>query len=590
MTPWLSNAPKLLLFTGKGGVGKTSLACASAVHLADQGHRVLLVSTDPASNLDEVLGTPLTGAAGPVQGVKGLQALNLDPLEAAAQYRARMVDPLKGVLPEESLRSIEEQLSGACTVEIAAFNEFTRLIGDDDVLALYDHIVLDTAPTGHTLRLLSLPAAWNDFIADNKTGSSCLGPLAGLEEQRDLYEKAVIHLRDPEQTRVVVVSRPEDGALREADRAVGELREEGIHGLFLVINGLFEPGSIQDPLAVSWAERAKQSLDRSLSPVLKALPQCTRPFTPGGLLGPESLRQFLQDATNLSPSDITAPIPDHLDLAALVESLEAKGPGVILTMGKGGVGKTTLAAAIARALARRGHPVHLSTTDPAAHIAETLGEGLANLEVDRIDPREETRKHVEQVLATAAPELDQAGLELLEEELRSPCTEEVAVFQAFARTVAKGTDRFVVLDTAPTGHTLLLLDASEAYHREVLRDQGELPESVKTLLPRLHDPEFTRVLITSLPEATPVHEAARLQEDLRRAGIEPYGWILNQSLTGTHPADPRLKIQQSRELQYLQEVATLTSRRALVPWQVQEPRGADGLDALTETLTEPAGV
>jgi len=584
MTPWLDQAPKLLLFTGKGGVGKTSLACASAVHLADEGKNVLLVSTDPASNLDEVLGTPLTGDAGPVQDVERLKALNLDPLEAAARYRARMVDPLRGVLPEESLRSIEEQLSGACTVEIAAFNEFTRLIGDEDTLAQYDHIVLDTAPTGHTLRLLSLPAAWNDFIADNKTGSSCLGPLAGLKEQREIYEQALLHLRNPEQTRVVVVSRPEDGALREADRAVGELRSEGIEGLYLVVNGLFEAENNEDPLAASWADRARNSLERSLSPTLSALPQCTRPFTPGGLLGPASLRNFLRDTPDMAEEPVSEPLPDHLALTELVDALEATGPGVILTMGKGGVGKTTLAAAIARALARRGHPVHLSTTDPAAHVAETLGEGLENLEVDRIDPREETRKHVEGVLASAGADLDEAGLELLEEELRSPCTEEVAVFQAFARTVAKGADRFVVLDTAPTGHTLLLLDASEAYHREVLRDQGELPESVKTLLPRLHDPTFTRVLITSFPEATPVHEAERLQQDLRRAGIEPFGWILNQSLTGTRPLDIRLRIQAGREIRYLQEVAALTSRLTLVPWQVEEPRGAEGLDALTDSL------
>jgi len=582
MTDWLHNPPPILLFTGKGGVGKTSLACASAVSLADAGKRVLLVSTDPASNLDEVLEASLDMEPSAVPNADGLQAMNIDPLEAAARYRARMVDPLRGVLPEESLRNIEEQLSGACTVEIASFNEFTRLIGEDDTLDAYDHVVLDTAPTGHTLRLLALPAAWNDFIADNKTGSTCLGPLAGLKEQRKTYARALEALRDRDRARIVVVSRPEGGALREAARAADELRKEGIHGLCLVVNGVFEAEDSDDPLARSWAERARNSL-QALPPALADLPQYRRPFRPGGLIGATALREFLADAPQTAEPGPPPELPDHLDLATLVDQLEADGPGVILTMGKGGVGKTTLAAAIARGLATRGHAVHLSTTDPAAHVAETLGEGLPNLEVARIDPREETRRHVQHVLDTAGADLDDAGRELLEEELRSPCTEEVAVFQAFARTVAHGRDRFVVLDTAPTGHTLLLLDASEAYHREVLRDRGELPEEVADLLPKLRDPAYTRVLLVTLPEATPVHEAERLQEDLKRAGLTPRAWILNQSLARARPQDDRLRIQARREARYIREASDLAQQLVILPWQVDEPTGADALDHLLNT-------
>lgn len=581
MLDWLHNAPKILLFTGKGGVGKTSLACASSIVLADKGKKVLLVSTDPASNLDEVLDTPLSSEPRPVKDVSGLEALNIDPLEAASRYRERMVEPLRGILPDESLRNIEEQLSGACTVEIASFNEFTALIGNQETLNTYDHVVLDTAPTGHTLRLLSLPAAWNDFILENQTGSSCLGPLSGLKEQRKTYEQALRALQDKQLTRVILVSRSEKSTLREAQRAAQELKEENIHGLFLVINGVFEAGGSTYPLAQSWSKKAKASLE-SMPDDLKSLPQCQLPFRPGGLIGADKLRAFLGDTPPNLPEQRTLFLPKHRSLDTWVDDWIEQGPGVIMTMGKGGVGKTTIAAAIARALAVRGASVHLSTTDPAAHIAEALGENLPNVEISRIDPKEETRKHIEEVMANVGAELDDAGRELLLEELRSPCTEEVAVFQAFARTVAKGKDQFVVLDTAPTGHTLLLLDASEAYHREVLRDQGELPTYVTELLPKLRDASYTRVLLVTLPEATPVHEAQRLQEDLRRAHIEPAGWVLNQSLAGSAPQDLRLQIQAQREMLYLEEASQLTNHLVIIPWLIEEPAGADGLDSLLE--------
>jgi arsenite-transporting ATPase len=378
---------------------------------------------------------------------------------------------------------------------------------------------------------------------------------------------------------VVLVARPEKGSLQEASRAAKELQQEKIAGLQLVINGRYQAGDTSDPLALSWAARADQTLD-TLPENLTSLPLSIRPFRPGGLLGAASLREFLSDSPLPEAPPHLPPTPDCLELTNLIDQLEAEGPGVILTMGKGGVGKTTVAAAIARGLALRGHPVHLSTTDPAAHIAETLGSALPNLEVDRIDPKAETRKHCEEVMAKAGADLDAQGKELLEEELRSPCTEEVAVFQAFARTVAKGEDRFVVLDTAPTGHTLLLLDASEAYHREVLRDQGELPVAVTRLLPKLRDPAYTRVLLVTLPEATPVHEAQRLQEDLRRAEIEPRAWILNQSLAAAHPQENRLRIQAQREVQFMQEASALARGLVVIPWQVNEPVGAEGLDPL----------
>ena len=577
----LAAAPRFLFFAGKGGVGKTSRACATAVALADAGKRVLLISTDPASNLDEVLETPLGQSPGPVHGVSRFEALNIDPGAAALDYRERIVGPFRGVLPEATVKSIEEQLSGACTVEIASFNEFTGIIGDETKIAGYDHVVLDTAPTGHTLRLLSLPAAWNDFIAGNKTGSSCLGPLSGLKEQRFIYEKAVGALTDPGQTLLVMVTRAETASLKEAARAGEELAGMGICNQRLIINGVFEATDRNDPVALAFEHKGRMALE-NIPEKLAALPSARIPFNPKGFVGIAALRTaFLAQpkSPELDCAGITLPfIPDF---NSLVDLLAQNGRGVIMTMGKGGVGKTTIAAAVAVELARRGFPVHLSTTDPAAHVREAIGECLLNLTVSRIDPAEETRAHVEHVMATTGALLDTEARCLLEEELRSPCTEEIAVFQAFARMVAQAKDRFVVLDTAPTGHTLLLLDATEAYHREVLRSRTEMPEAVRELLPHLRDPDFTKILLIALPEPTPVHEAAQLQSDLRRADIEPFAWVINQSFAAATPSDPSLRARAKREIPCIEEVILqLATAVALIPWMAGEFAGAASLQRL----------
>ena len=586
MNTLLETAPRFLFFTGKGGVGKTSMACATAVALADAGKQVLLISTDPASNLDEVLETTLGQAPRPISGVAGLEAMNIDPEEAAFAYRERIVAPYRGVLPDAAVKSIEEQLSGACTVEIASFNEFTRIIGDEKVIAAYDNIILDTAPTGHTLRLLSLPAAWNDFIANNKTGSSCLGPLAGLKDQRLVYEKTVSTLNDPRLTLLVLVARAETSALKEATRASVELAGLGISNQLLIVNGVFKATDRTDPVAVAFEQRGREALNL-IPEKLAALPRMNIPFQPVGFLGVRALRGAF-DPRVVSHQEPTTPVslPFIEDFNSLVDRLAENGKGVIMTMGKGGVGKTTFAAAIAIELARRGFSTDLSTTDPAAHVSEAVGEKLDNLQVSRIDPIAETRAHIEQVMAITGPNLDKEGRALLEEELKSPCTEEIAVFQAFARTIAEGKDHFVVLDTAPTGHTLLLLDATEAYHREVLRSSSELPEAVRELLPRLRDSDYTKVLLVTLPEATPVHEAAQLQKDLRRAGIEPYAWVINQSFAAAAPTDPVLRIRAEREIRFINEVTYgLSKFSAIIPWMGGLHTGLKGN---TGILTKPS--
>lgn len=566
---FIENPTRNLFFTGKGGVGKTSLSCALAVELTDNGKKVLLVSTDPASNLDDVLGTRVTHDPTVIPGCANLSAVNIDPEEAAHCYRERVVGPFRGVLPEESVKSIEEQLSGACTMEIAAFDEFVRLLGDKEVAAKYNHIVFDTAPTGHTLRLLQLPAAWSHFLDKNTTGGSCLGPLSGLKEQEALYKSAVATLADARQTILYLVARADGPSLTEAARTHGELSKLGIDNQRLLINGIFQSQS-DDPIALATMERQQSAL-AAMPTSIRNMDRHEFPLRGLAPLGIDRLRDFFSTApetpvkvpvSNKNAGDLPPPMDE------LLARLASKRSGLVMTMGKGGVGKTTLASHLAVELAQKGHRVHLATTDPAAHLDFSLADRVKGLTVSRIDPEVETEKYRQAVMAQAGSGLDEEGRKLLEEDLRSPCTEEIAVFQAFAHMLKKAEHDFLVLDTAPTGHTLLLLDAAQSYHREVSRNLGQAPVEISRLLPRLRDPEFTEVFIVTLPEATPVHEAASLQDDLRRAGIEPAGWIINQSLSPLTISDPLLATRQAGEQQFIDQVRNrLAPEVYLMPWR-----------------------
>jgi arsenite/tail-anchored protein-transporting ATPase len=595
LKPTVEAATRFLFFTGKGGVGKTSHACATAVALADAGRRVLLVSTDPASNLAEVLGTAIGQEPTPVPGADNLQAMNIDPEASAAAYRERAVGPVRGLLPESAIRQMEEQLSGACTVEVAAFDEFAALLVDDGRIGGFDHVVFDTAPTGHTLRLLQLPAAWSSFLEQNQRGASCLGPVSGQAEQRDRYAATLRALADPAATTIVLVSRPEPSALAEAERTHHELAVLGLGHQRLILNGVFRATTPGDALAAALDARARAAM-AALPQALAALPRVEVPLQPHNLVGLDALRALVHGAAEAGNSvggDVASQraLPGHLPgLDALVDEMADAGHGLVMLMGKGGVGKTTLAAAIAVELAARGVPVHLSTTDPAAHLSASLAAEVDGLRVSRIDPVAETQAYRERVLATAGKNLDDDGRALLEEDLRSPCTDEVAVFHAFSRIVNEARRGVVVLDTAPTGHTLLLLDTTGAYHREVLRSSRVAPERVTTPLMRLQDPDHTRVLIVTLPETTPVSEAERLQEDLRRADIEPFAWIINQSLAAADTVDPVLAARARAELPLIERVRhQLAKRVAVVPMLATEPVGPERLrDLVRGRATELA--
>ena len=576
---FLEQAPRFLFFTGKGGVGKTSIACATAIELAEAGRRVLLVSTDPASNVGQVFEVGIGDKITAIDAVPNLFALEIDPQAAAQAYRDRIVGPVRGKLPEAVVKGIEEQLSGACTTEIAAFDEFTALLTDAAITSAYDHIIFDTAPTGHTIRLLQLPVAWSGFLEAGKGDASCLGPLAGLEKQRAQYSAAVAALADGQRTRLILVARAQNSALREAARTHEELAAIGLHQQLLVVNGLLpKEEAALDALAATLYAREQAAL-AATPHALRSLPCDYVPLKPFNLVGLDALRQLLVETPPLVDAAVGEPVELRApSLSELVDGIAADGHGLVMLMGKGGVGKTTLAAAVAVELAHRGLPVHLTTSDPAAHLAETLHGSLDNLTVSRIDPHAETERYRQEVLRTKGAKLDAQGRALLEEDLRSPCTEEIAVFQAFSRIIREAGEKFVVMDTAPTGHTLLLLDATGAYHREVARMMDPKGAHYTTPMMQLQDERRTKVLLVTLAETTPVLEAANLQSDLRRAAIEPWAWVVNNSVAAARPHSPLLQQRAKNELGEVEKVATTHARRyAVVPLLREEPVGVSRL-------------
>ncbi len=579
---FLDDLPRFLFFTGKGGVGKTSVACASAVRLVEAGERVLLVSTDPASNLGQVFGLTIGNAVTPIPSVPGLSALEIDPEAAADAYRERIIGPLRGTLPAAELDGVRESLSGSCTTEIASFDEFTELLTDDATYGEYDHVLFDTAPTGHTIRLLQLPGSWSEFLTAGGD-ASCLGPLPGLERHKAVYANAVQALTDPARTRLVLVTRAQRSSLVELERTYAELTEIGMSGGCVVVNGVLPAAAGDEPLAA--AVRAREAAAIAAMPSrIAALPRDLIDLEPDDIVGVDALRRLFAPATAVSPPDAAAPevalVP--APLSALVDAIERDGRGLVLCMGKGGVGKTTIAAAVALRLAERGHRVLLTTTDPAAHLTQALDGGtVANLTVSRIDPGAAVRAYRDRVMATKGPGLDGEARAALAEDLMSPCNDEVAVFHEFSRAIHEARRSFVVIDTAPTGHTLLLLDAAGSYHREIRRQMGDGIGLVTPLM-RLQDAAHTKVVLVTLAETTPVLEAEELAADLRRAGIEPWAWVVNSSIAAAGPESPFLRRRARNEVEQIDRVRELAARVAIVPMLAEEPVGVERLTALCD--------
>jgi len=557
---------KYVFFTGKGGVGKTSTACAIAVALADQGKKVVLVSTDPASNLQDVFDTDLNNKGIEIEEVPNLTVANFEPEVAAAEYKESIISPYRDKLPEVVIQNMEEQLSGSCTVEIAAFNEFTHFLTDKEVTETYDHIIFDTAPTGHTLRMLQLPSAWTDFISENTTGASCLGQLSGLEGKKSVYKNAVETLVDSSKTTLVLVTRPEYSPLQEANRASYELKQLGIQNQLLIVNGVLK--ETDDTLSQAISSKQQLSVE-GMPDGLKSITTYSISLKPFNIVGINQLREFFKP-NNIIPKTEKESVEKCFSLSDVVNDLHIRKKKVIFTMGKGGVGKTTLAAAIAQGLANKGEKVHLTTTDPAAHLDMVTNES-SNISLSFIDEEKELEKYKDEVLSAVPESASEDDVAYIEEDLKSPCTQEIAIFRAFAELVDRSNDEIVVIDTAPTGHTLLLLDSTQNYHREIERSNGNVPESVINLLPRLRDEAHTEVVILSLAEATPVHEAKRLLSDLNRAGLHSKWWLINSSLYANETTNDVLLSKSNQEAEWINHVHDISGGHiALIKWIAED--------------------
>ena len=570
------NLTKYLFFTGKGGVGKTSTACATAVSLADEGKKIMLISTDPASNLQDVFDTELNNKGVQIKDVPNLVVANFDPEQAATEYKESVIAPYRGKLPETVLNNMEEQLSGSCTVEIAAFNEFSSFITDEKAANEFDHIIFDTAPTGHTLRMLQLPSAWSNFISQSTHGASCLGQLSGLESKKEIYKNAVSNLADGTKTTLILVSRPEKSPLKEAERASNELKEIGVLNQILIVNGILE--NHDDNLSAALYNKQQNAL-KDIPLGLKSIKTYKIPLRPYNITGLKNMRALLKD-NNIEIITDTINTSNIHKLNSIIEDLFKSDKKVIFTMGKGGVGKTTIAAAIALGLDKKGKKVHLTTTDPAAHLKFVVDESYG-ITLSSIDEKKELEKYKEEVLSKAREIMSDADIEYVEEDLRSPCTQEIAVFRAFAEIVDKSENEVVVIDTAPTGHTLLLLDSTQSYHREIQRSEGDIPESVKKLLPKLRNEKETEVIIVTLAETTPVFEAMRLQKDLNRAGINSKWWIINSSLYAINTSNEILKAKSSNEIKWINKVDEISSGNfSVIEWKAEEVKGEKLLEII----------
>lgn len=576
--PAKTASTKYLFFTGKGGVGKTSIACATAVALADAGEKILLVSTDPASNLQDVFGVSLNDAGVAIAEVPGLVVANLDPLTAAAEYRESVIGAYRGKLPDSAIQNVEEQLSGSCTVEIAAFNAFSEFLTNAEKAERFDHIIFDTAPTGHTLRMLQLPSAWSGFISESKHGASCLGQLSGLEDKKEMYKKAVHTLADSRLTTLILVTRPETAPIREAQRASHELEALEIRNQVLVINGLLETYDVNDAVETALFKKQQSAVQEIPHNLVKQSVTMV-PLRAYNITGLDNVRQLLS-YSGYTTAVSTLQRPDAYALSDVVDEIEASNKKVIFTMGKGGVGKTTIAAAIALGLHRKGRKVRLATTDPADHLNLVIGQ-QEGISVSHIDEKGELKKYQEEVLTKARQTMPEDDLEYVKEDLRSPCTQEIAVFRAFADIVAKSRDEIVVLDTAPTGHTILLLESTQNYNQQIENSGGAVSDAEKELLPRLKDSNETEVIIVTLAETTPFYEAKRLLDDLKRAGLAVRWWVINASYSMADTKSDFLRAKATAELQWIHEVDNISDGQyAIIPWKPFEVKGEKLLELL----------
>ena len=594
--------PKYVFFSGKGGVGKSSMAATTAVYLAGEGRKTLLVSTDPAGNLGDIFSRNISTE--PVALSSHLDAIQLDSDRITEAYKRNLLAPLEAILSDEQLLAVREQFNGGCTVEIATFDRFTDFLNDLN----YEHILFDTAPTGHTLRLMTLPGEWNDYILRSEQGSgqTCIGPVSQIQDARAKYEHAVLVLRDPAQCMVYMVSRPEKTSVYETKRALAELQKTGIHRFSIIVNGIIPPDDgppdLFQSLRLNQLGQIQSLLDIGL-PVIQV------PMQAGEIKGFNALQHLGSVIYRKSHGDAPAQMNHVPEFKAFANPGEFQrvisaesGRRIVVLTGKGGVGKTVAACAIARHTARQAKTL-LITTDPAAHIGQVLEAQVThepslirnNLWAVNIDQRKAAEVYKEKILNDArqqnySPELYDA----LAEELESPCTEEIAVFELFSQYLTDEQWHYTVIDTAPTGHTLRLLELPFDYRRQIAVKPGQdSPETIQSkqidkVIDLLKDRDTTRFFLVAYPEYTPLHESKRAAQDLERVGIHIAGVLMNQILRKDECGSDFGQSRWSMQQHYLHQAAQLFDRPLYpIPLRPVEISGSAELDALGRELFDP---
>ncbi len=608
-------ATQYLFFSGKGGVGKTTMACATAVHEADAGRKTLIVTTDPASNLADVFEQPIGHHVVPIAGVANLFAMEIDPDKATEEYRERILGPFRAAMPEEVTKVLEEQFRSPCTTEIASFDRFVDFMDEDG----FDTVIFDTAPTGHTIRLLELPVDWSQFISESAKGAgqTCMGPVQAIQESKDKYDRAIRLLSDAGRTRFIFVLQPEQTAIFETERSANELRSIGVHSQEIIINGILPTEVCDEPLF-----RARFDMQqRHLAEIAVRFSVPTRRIYLRDIevKGLASLRQMALSLAGIEPSTMAAPGTDGSPHQANLNTLSARelkqlltpanGAGkMIFFTGKGGVGKTSMSCIAAIHFSGLGYKTLLLTTDPAAHLGQVLDvpvgdhpapiPSVPNLWATRIDPKKATGEYKAKVIEDARKRYSADMLAAMREELDSPCTEEMAVFDKFTEYANSKDFEVIVFDTAPTGHTLRLLELPFDYSEQVemmvttAKESGDIRAQTRArfenIIFRLKDPKQSVFVSVVYPESTPVIEAYRAMLDLKDTGIPTQLVVANQVIPANHSTNAFFGSRRAMQVKYLNEIQSRFGTPVLImPLLEKEIRGVEVLNRAARLLFEP---
>ena len=601
-----------LFFSGKGGVGKTSMACVHALRMAEEGKKTLIVTTDPASNLADVFEQEIGHQITPIAELDNLWAMEIDSDQATQEYIDRAMAPIRAAFPEQMVQVMEEQMSGPCTSEVAAFDRFTDFLdnGSPDQAA-FDVVIFDTAPTGHTIRLLELPAEWSHSIDEASAGSgqTCIGPAAAIQDAKHKYERALAAMRNSEQTRFVFVLHPEAISIKETSRAIGELSKLEIGNYSLIVNSVIPPQVIENELFAARSRMQKVYLAQIESQL--SYPTTFMPLLAGEIKGIQRLRQvgkiffdgdtpqntFTLDALETQDEALLSPVD------VVRERIQPNGHHrMVFFAGKGGVGKTVASCITAVWLAQQGHKTLLLTTDPAAHLGDVLDspvgdeiqpiEGQPNLWAVKIDPKAAADKYKTRILEDARqrgrpPE----AIATMEEELNSPCTEEIAAFDKFIEYASQDDWESVVFDTAPTGHTLRMLELPMDWSKQIdvkvfgSVDANAADDVTKQrfgkVIDRMRDANQSTFAFVMYPEATPILEAYRAVEDLSMVGIEPSLVIANMVIPPDQASTDFSRARRNMQEKYLLDMMDRFQLPvAHIPLMPQEIKGLDLLVAL----------